>query len=66
MSGCSILIPIEYKEGHDKMGHYFHWKICEYNSISKYEKWYEHQPEVFIEAREATIISVFASQTDRK
>ena len=25
-----IIVPIEYKERRDKIGHYIHWKICQY------------------------------------
>ena len=29
---------LTYKERHDKIGHYIHWKICKYNGILDYEK----------------------------
>ena len=59
-----ILTPIEYKEKHDKIGHYIY--ICNYNRLLKSEKCYKHQPEPIREAKESTILSDFAIQTDRK
>ena len=29
--GCSILTPNEYKNGHDRVGQYLHWKIFFFN-----------------------------------
>ena len=40
-----ILTSMEYKERHDKIGHYIHWKIGKYYGILKSEKWFKHQPE---------------------
>ena len=37
VSVCWILTPIEYKETHDKIENYIHWKICEYYGILKSE-----------------------------
>ena len=54
----------EYKEKHDKIGHYIQWKTC--NWILTGEKWYEHQPEPITEVRVASILSHLAIQTDRK
>ena len=31
VSSCTIKTLIEYKERHDKIGRYIHWKICKYN-----------------------------------
>ena len=28
LSDCTIVTPLEWKERHDKMGYYIHWKIC--------------------------------------
>ena len=55
MSGYPILTPTEYKERHDKMEHYIHWKIFKYCGILDCEKWYKHQPEPMTEAEEAII-----------
>ena len=33
MSGCSILTLTQYKERHDKIGHYIHGKVCKYYEI---------------------------------
>ena len=55
-SGFSIATPIEYKEMHNKIGIYIHWKICKYNGILDCEKWYRHQPELIAEAKGVTII----------
>ena len=43
----------EYKERHDEMEHYIHWKICKYYRILISENWYKHQPEPIIETKEA-------------
>ena len=59
-----ILTPIEYKDV--TIGHYNHWKIYKYYGISKSEKWYKHQPESIIEAKDETILWDFAIQTVRK
>ena len=30
IAGCSILASKEYKERHEKMGQYLHWRICQH------------------------------------
>ena len=60
MYGCPILTSIQYKDV--KIGHYIHWKVCEYYGILDCEKWYKLQ----LEAKKTTILWNFAIQTDRK
>ena len=45
VSGCSILTPGEYKNRHDRVGQYLHWKICNHFSIKAQSEWYKHHPE---------------------
>ena len=67
ISGCPILVPIEYKESHDKIGHYNHCKVVKYYKILDCEKKKKkHQPEPITELKEVIIIWDFAIQTDRK
>ena len=62
-SSYAILKSIEYKERHDKIGHYMHWKICKYFGILDRENLY--LPELMTEAKESIILWHFAIQTDR-
>ena len=49
VSRCPIVTLIEYKEKHNKIGHYIHWTICKYYGIPKYEKF--NQPESITEGK---------------
>ena len=65
VSGCSILTPGEYKNRHDRVGQYLHWKICKHFSVDTNTNWYEHHPEPVTEGQDFTILWDFPIQTDR-
>ena len=56
VAGCPILAPKEYKERHDKVGQYLHWRICQRINAQHAEHWYEHHPEPVTEGNDATIL----------
>ena len=65
VSGCPILAPNEYKNKHDRVGQYIHWKVCREYGIENVEKWYEHKPEPITENKTVTILWDFSIHTDR-
>ena len=66
VSGCPIIRPTEYKNRHDRVGHYIHWKICQHFNVKCEKNWYEHKPKPVVETKNATILWDFAIHTDRK
>ena len=65
VAGCPILAPKEYKDRHDKLGQYLHWRICQHYNASHAEHWYEHHPEPVTKGNDATILWDFTIHTDR-
>ena len=65
VSGCSILTPNEYKNRHDRVGQYLHWKICKHFSIGTQGNWYEHHPAPVTEGKDTTVLWDFPIHTDR-
>ena len=65
VAGCPILAPKEYKERHDKMGQFLHWRICQHYNSQHAEHWYEHHPEPVTEGNDVTILWDFTIHTDR-
>ena len=65
VSGCSILTPNEYKNRHDRVGQYLHWKICKHFSIGTQGNWYEHHPEPVTEGKDTVVLWDFPIHTDR-
>jgi len=65
VSGCSILTPNEYKNRHDRVGQYLHWKIFRHYSISTPSNWYEHHPDPVTEGKDVSILWDFPIHTDR-
>ena len=65
VSGCSVLAPTEYKNRHDRVGQYIHWKVCKEYSIETSDNWYEHKPEPVVDDRNVTILWDFPIHTDR-
>ena len=63
--GCSILTPNEYKNRHDRVGQYLHWKICRHYSISTPSNWYEHHPDSVTDGQDVSILWDFPIHTDR-
>ena len=65
VSGCSVLTPNVYKNRHDRVGQYLHWKILNHFSIETNSNWYEHHPEPVTEGKNVTILWDFPVHTDR-
>ena len=65
VSGCSVLTPNEYKNRHDRVGQYLHWKICKHYNTPHAEKWYEHKSPPVVEGENTTILWDFPINTDR-
>ena len=65
MSGCSILTPNKYKNRHDRVGQYLHWKICKHYKTPHAEKWHEHKTPPVVEGKNTTILWNFPINTDR-
>ena len=65
VSGCSILTPNEYKNHHDRVSQYLHWKICRHYSISTPSNWYEDHPDPVTEGKDVSILCNFPIHTDR-
>ena len=65
VSGCSVLTPNEYKNRHDRVGQYLHWKICKHYNTPHVDKWYEHKTPPIVEGENTTILWDFPINTDR-
>ena len=66
ISRCTILVPSEYTNRHDRVGQYIHWKICKYYDIETPGEWYEHKPLPAVDTPKVTILWDFPIRTDRK
>ena len=66
VSGRPVIHPTEYKNRHDRIGQYIHWKICQHFKGPYHKNWYEHKPEPVFETKSATILCAFAIHTVRK
>lgn len=56
--GGSILIPTEYKSGHDRLGQYLLWKICPHYQIKIAANYYKHHEESFVREADITVLWV--------
>ena len=65
VSGCSILTPNGYKNRHDGVGQYLHWKILHQFSLEIKSNCYEHHPEPVSEGGNITTLCDFPVYTDR-
>ena len=65
ISGCTILAPNEYTNGHNRVGQYIHWKICDHCGTETPDKWYEHKPLPVMDTPKVTILWDFPTRTDR-
>ena len=65
ITGCSTLAHTEYKNRHDRVGQYLHWKICRHYGLPCHEKWYEHKPPPVLEGKDVTLLWDFSVHTDR-
>ena len=65
VSGCSILTPTEYKNKHNRVGQYLHWKVCKHYKTPHAEKWCEHKTPPVVEEENTTILWDFPINTDR-
>ena len=63
--GCTVWAKTEFKERHDKVRQYIHWKICQYYGLPSADNWYTHKPEPVIENENVTILWDFEVHTDR-
>ena len=63
VSSCPVIRPTEYKNRHERVSQYIHWKICQHYKAPYLKNWYEHKPEPIVKAESATIFWNFA---DRK
>ena len=64
VSGCSKLAQKEYKRRHDNLGKIVHWKLAKKCNFKAGDKWYEHEPENFLENEDYKILWDFSIQTD--
>ena len=65
VSGCPVLAPNKYKNRHDRVGQYLHWKICKSYKIETCEHWYKHKPQPVVEGDNITLLWDFTIRTDR-
>ena len=65
VSGCPVIRPTEYKNRHNRFGHYIPWKICQHYKALYHKNWHEHKPEPVVETESVTILWDFAIHTDR-
>ena len=65
VSGCPVLAQNEYKNRHDRVGQYLHWKICKSYKIETCEHWYEHKPQPVVEGDNVTLLWDSPISTDR-
>ena len=45
VSGSHVIRPTEYKNRHESIGQYIHWKICQQYKAPYHKNWYEHKLE---------------------
>ena len=65
IAGCPVLAPNEYKNHHDRVGQYLHWKLCKHYQSPVPSNWFEHHPRAVVEGANVTILWDFPIQTDR-
>ena len=66
ISECSMLAQREYKQRHDNVAKYVHWRLCEKYELDRANKWYDHKPDGIIEnANHKTLWDVMI-QCDRE
>ena len=64
VSGCSKLAQKEFKRRHHNLGKIVHWKHTGKCNFEAGDKWYEHEPESFVENEDYKIFWDFSIQTD--
>ena len=65
VSGCPVLAKTEFKDRHDKVGQYIHWKLCQHYGLPFADNWYTHETEPVVENDKVTILWDFEVHTDR-
>ena len=66
VSGCPVLATKKkYKNRHDRVGQYLHWKIFKSCKIETWEHWYEHKPQPVVEGDNVTLLWDFPIHNDR-
>ena len=63
--GCTTLGPNEYRNRHNRVRQYLHWKTCNYYDIRTLDKWYEYKPLPVVNTLKVTILWDFPIRTDR-
>ena len=66
VSECKMLAQKEYKERHDNVCRYIHWKLCKKHDFQRAQQWYEHEPDGVIENKGYKILWDFTIQCDTK
>ena len=56
VTGCITLVPSEYTKGHNKVGGYIHWTICEHMGLQVTNKCYKCISERVINVSGTTIM----------
>ena len=64
VSSCRKLAQKEYKRRHDNLGKIIHWKLSRKCNFEAVHRWYEHEPERFLENEDYKILWDFSIQTD--
>ena len=65
MSACPVLAPNKYKNQHDIVGQYLHWKSCKSYKIETCEHWCKHKSQTVVEEDNVTLLWGFPIRTDR-
>ena len=65
IAGCPVLAPHEYKNRHDRVGQYLHWKLRKHYQLFAPSNWFEHHPQAVVEGDNVTILWDFPIHTDR-
>ena len=64
VSGCSKLAQKEYKRRYDNLRKIVHWKFVRKCNFEAGDKWYEHEPENFLENEDYKTLWDVSIQTD--
>ena len=65
VSGCPMLAPTEYLSGHNRLGQYIHWCLCEILDLPHESNCWKHKPLKVMENKNATILWNFDILNDR-
>ena len=65
ISGCTVLVPNEYTNRHNRVGQNIHWKICNHYNTETPDQWYEHELLPVVDTPKVTILWDFLIRTER-